>query len=324
MILPYTMRLVVLALAAGFLVNAGLSLAVWRAAPLAIRCARRFTAHAAARLLLGLRLMPAAAALVFIVAWCVPGYFWLERPGLERVGGFCLIAAAMGAAVLGAAAARASAAAVRSARSWHGWRAAGRYVRLRGETSPVWVVDAQGPLVALSGIWRSRVVVARGAIQALSPAELAVALRHERAHASSRDNLKRLAVALAPPLLPGWRGLDPLEQAWLKFSEWAADDRAVAGNTPDSLSLAAALVCLARMKSRQRVPALAISFLGASGDVSARVERLLTGSQEGEPGARNAAVFALTRLVLVGAAAALLLQPAPLLWTHLLLERLTG
>jgi Zn-dependent protease with chaperone function len=321
MILPYSLRLVALALAAGFLVNAGLSLAAWVASPLAIRRAGRLTARAAARLLLGLRLLPAAGALLFVAAWCVPGYFWLEQPGPERVGLACLIAAALGAAVSGAAGVRGCGALVRSARCWRGWRAAGRRVQLPGEPSPIWVIDAPGPLVALAGILRPHVVVGRTVIRALSPGDLASALRHERAHSKSRDNLKRLAVMLAPPLLPGWRGLHRIEQAWLSFSEWAADDRAAAGNGPDALSLAAALVRLARMKASPRVPALATSLLGNTGEVSARVERLLAGVAEREPQGSRAAPFGW--MILAGAAA-LLLQPAALLWAHSLLERLAG
>lgn len=321
MILPYALRLLALALAAGFLVNAGLSLAAWVASPPAIRRAGCLRARAAARLLLGLRLLPAAGATLFVAALCVPGYFWLEQSGPERVGPACLFATALGAAVSGVAVVRACAALARSARCWRGWRAAGRRVLLPGEPSPIWVVDAPGPLVALAGILRPRVVVAQTVIRALSPEELASALRHERAHWNSRDNLKRLAVMLAPPLLPGWRGLHPIEQAWLKFSEWAADDRAAAGNGPDSLSLAAALVRLARMKASPRVPALATSLLGNGGEISARVERLLAGVAEHEPNVSRAAPF---RWLILAGAAALLLQPAALLWAHGLLERLAG
>ena len=106
MILPFGLRLVALALAAGFLVNAGLSLAAWAAAPLAIRRAGSMKARSAGRLLLGLRLVPAAAAVLFVAVWCVPGYFWLEQPGPERVSLVCLAAAALGFASSAAAAVR--------------------------------------------------------------------------------------------------------------------------------------------------------------------------------------------------------------------------
>jgi len=321
MILPYALRLIALALAAGFLVNAGLSLAVWALSPLAIRRAARLTARAAARLLLGLRLLPAAGASLFVAALCVPGYFWLEQPRPERVGLACLFAAALGAAVLGAAGVRACGALARTARCWRGWRAAGRRVLLPGEPSPIWVVDTPDTLVALAGILRPQIVVARSVIPVLSPEELASALRHERAHWNSRDNLKRLAVMLAPPLLPGWHGLYPIEQAWLSFSEWAADDRATAGNGPEALSLASALVRLARLQAGPRVPVLATSLLGNSGEISARVERLLAGVAEREPNAPRAAPL---RWLILAGAAALLLQPAALLWAHGLLERLAG
>jgi len=278
-------------------------------------------ARSAGRLLLGLRLVPAAAAVLFVAVWCVPGSFWLEQPGPERVSLVCLAAAALGFAASAAAAVRACGALARSAQRWRGWRAAGRRVLLPGEPGPVWVVETPGPVVALAGILRPHMVVARTVIGVLSPDELASALRHERAHSNSRDNLKRLAVMLAPPLLPGWCVLHPIEQAWLSFAEWAADDRAAEGSDSKALSLASALVRLARMKAGPPVPELAISLLGASGEVGARVERLLAGAPESEPDASRAAHYG---WLLWAGVAMVILQPVALLWAHDLLERLAG
>ena len=108
------------------------------------------------------------------------------------------------------------------------------------------------------------------------PGQLAAALRHEEAHRISRDNLKRLLLLLAPGLLPGLHGFGAIERGWARFSEWAADDDAVAGDAHRSLSLAAALVRVARMGGSAPVSPLTAAFLGDSREISARVDRLLS------------------------------------------------
>src|SRR2546430_1176329 len=81
----------------------------------------------------------------------------------------------------------------------------------------------------------------RAILEALSAEQLAAALRHERAHRISRDNLKRLCILSAPDILPFLGGSAELERGWAKFAEWAADHAAADGNPDRSLSLAAAL-----------------------------------------------------------------------------------
>src|SRR5580658_1599318 len=100
MILPYATRLVCLCLASFFLVHAALALMARLLAPSALRFAERRPARSAARLLLALRLFPAAAALAAVAGLCVPSYLWFEKKhGVEFVGFVCLAAAALGAAV---------------------------------------------------------------------------------------------------------------------------------------------------------------------------------------------------------------------------------
>ena len=113
-------------------------------------------------------------------------------------------------------------------------------------------------------------------MNALPAEQLAAALRHEEAHRVSRDNLKRLLLLLTPGLLPGLHGFHAIERGWARFTEWAADDEAVAGDAHLSLYLAAALVRIARMGGAPAPSPLATSFLGDSRELSARVDRLLS------------------------------------------------
>jgi len=111
-------------------------------------------------------------------------------------------------------------------------------------------------------------------LRSLSAQELLLALHHENAHRISRDNLKRLFLLLAPPPIPFFRGLASLERCCGKFSEWAADDEAVRGDSHRALSLAAALLRVARMGAAPQLSFLHTSLCAGDQDLSARVERL--------------------------------------------------
>jgi len=120
-------------------------------------------------------------------------------------------------------------------------------------------------------------------VSALSEAQLDVALRHERVHRGAFDNCKRLLVLLAPDVLPFFRGgFATLERGWARYTEWAADDEAVAGDPHRSVSLASALVRVARMGAVTQAPLLVTSLLAE--DLTTRVERLLrTEAREARP-----------------------------------------
>ena len=152
---------------------------------------------------------------------------------------------------------------------------------------PVWTLNSSAPFLALVGVFASRIAISRPVIKALSTPQLAAALRHENAHRISRDNLKRLLLLLAPRLLPGFHGFDAIERGWARFTEWAADDDAVAGDAHLSLSLAAALVRIARMGGTPQVLPLSTSFWAIAREISARVDRLLNPAPPAAPPSRR-------------------------------------
>jgi Zn-dependent protease with chaperone function len=312
MILPYTLRLVCLCLASFFLVHAALALAARCLAPAALRFAERMRAQSAARLLLALRLFPAAVALAAVGGLCVPSYLSLEQEGgAEFVGFACLAAAVFGAAIWTISWARSLRAALRS----H------RYVRRCRRSGSVWIADGMAPFLGIAGILRPKLIVSRSVAEALDPDQLAAAIRHERAHQSSADNLKRLLLLLAPDALPFLRGFGSVERAWLRFTEWAADDHAVSQDAACSLSLAEAVVRVARLGATAQASPLVSHFVAASVDISVRVDRLLSPTIE-------AAATRPSRIALGGAVVALpvvlllLAQPPTLRSVHELLERL--
>jgi Zn-dependent protease with chaperone function len=324
MILPYLLRLLFLCFASFFALNIAIGLLVRLCCKSAIRFAESRTPRAAARLLLSLRLLPLALAGLFVAALCVPSYLWLEPAATaERVGVICVILGFLGAATWFASVARTTDSLFASLRHNRLCRLAGQEARIPGESSPVVLVENEAPLLAMSGLFRPRLLISRGVLRSLSAEELDAALRHEHAHRTSRDNAKRLLLLLAPDIFPFVRPLRTLERTWSKFAEWAADDQATAGDSSRAVSLAAALVQVARMGSGPRLPFLSTSLLACDRDLSARVDRLL----HALPNASVASKPAHHRLrtagfLLAGGLAALAVAPFALSSVHELLELL--
>jgi beta-lactamase regulating signal transducer with metallopeptidase domain len=324
MISPYSLRLLLLCFATFFLVHVALSLAARAAAPGAILLAEEMRPRAGTRLLLALRLLPLLLSLFVVLGLCLPSYLWLEPvDGGERVGLACVAAAAIGIALWGISLARVVRSAALSVARVRRWRRLGRESRLDGARLPVLVMEGEAPLLALAGLLRPRIVISRGVLRALTVEQLDAALCHECEHWTSRDNLKRLLLLLAPDALPFTRCHALLDRRWARLSEWAADDRAVEGNSERSLSLASALVRVARMGCAPRPAPLVASLVEDDEDLSQRVDRLLHGGSRGEKSlGRLRALLAGAALALIAAAVALLLQPATLYSVHRLLEHL--
>ncbi len=308
----YLIRLLLLSSAAFFLLYIFVAaLAAW-IAPAAILRYKTMRPRRAARLLLTLRLLPSAFATLVVVTLCVPSYFRFEpRAAEEEVGIACAAAAILGVAICALALYRTLSALIRS--FLYVRRSGGFQSSIEGET--VWIVPQNAGL-ALAGILHPRLLISERAMTELSSDQLAVALRHERAHQLSRDNLKRLFILLTPPIFPGMR---TLEQAWVKCAEWAADDRATEGDANRSLSLAAALVRVARLQSGRRMPFLVASLVEADEDLSMRVDRLLDAAPAYEANLRREiAPFAVALLLIAGIA----VNPGAQRLVHQLLERL--
>lgn len=251
----------------------------------------------------------------------MPSYLWLEPEiNAEEVGGGCLTASLLAATLWTASSVRGVRAAVRSARHSRDCARLGRLSTLPGSPLPVCILDAPEPVLALVGVFPSRIILSSPLLRALSTGQLAAALRHEEVHRISRDNLKRLLLLLAPGLLPGIHCFGAIERGWARFAEWAADDDAVAGHAHRSLSLAAALVRVARMGGSAPMSPLTTPFLGDSREISARVDRLLSPVAP-EP-AHPRKYLTATAIALTAVSVATMLHPATLASAHRLIEQL--
>ena len=279
----YLFRLACLSLASFFLVNGVVGAAATLFSGAAIRIAGKVRPRAAARFLFLLRILPSVLGVTVVLVLCVPSYLWLEpQIASERVGFVCLLLAALAGIGCFRSLLRTSRAIRTSSRLGGEWRHSGNKVLLTGKESPgisdeiAVVVQRNEPLLALSGVFRPRMVISRGVLTELSKEQLDVAVRHEIAHRDSRDNLKRLFLVLSPEFFPFANRFVALEKTWARFSEWAADDEAMQGDSQRALSLAAALLRVARMGAGPRLSILHTCLLPADDDLSARVDRLLS------------------------------------------------
>jgi hypothetical protein len=171
---------------------------------------------------------------------------------------------------------------------------------------PSFVVEAPFPVVAIVGIRRRRLFVARQVLEQCSADEFTAILAHERAHLRHGDNFARCLLLSCPDLLIFTPAARRLERRWAQACEEAADDAvAKAGG---GLALASALCKVARL-ARGSLPIPAIAIYGGGG-VAHRINRLirpetttLTGTSRGRfDGLRFAIVIA---VLLAGAGAEL-------------------
>jgi hypothetical protein len=321
MTLPYFPRLLCLAMASFFLVHLAVAALVSLHTSLAIRTAGRLTPRFAARFLLGLRLLPFTLAAAVALVLCVPSYLWFEPKAFEEpVGLACLALGMSGLGICAAGVLRTIRAMARSAMFARHCQRLGHEMAVAEQFPPALVVEGVAPFLALTGIVRPRVIISEKIFEALSREELSVILRHEYAHRTSRDNLKRLCLFLAPRIMPLPGGGRALERAWNTFAEYAADEEAVGGDVSRSLALASALVRVARFGSMGNAAPVATPFLGEVSDLGARVDRLLSGTRSFGAARCISWQAAASAVLVAGCVAAVLSQPATFRMVHSMLE----
>jgi hypothetical protein len=282
---------VCLALAAFVALNALGSLvaaAVWLAVR---RPARGLTAAARARVLFGLRTLPPSLALTYVAALLIPAYSTYEPypvPG-EAVRLPLLSLAALSAFGLARAARRTVSSWLLTRRLAARWMRRSEPLVVAGVNVPSYRLTDAPPVLAVVGTLRPRLFVASQVLETLSPAELAVALAHERGHLLARDTLRRAAMNLCGDLLPF---VDPgrtLARAWAEEAERAADEYAARAGVAGALDLAAALLKIARLMPegvKTVVPSGAFLLEGSDDGLGGRVRRLteLASSRSAPPG----------------------------------------
>jgi beta-lactamase regulating signal transducer with metallopeptidase domain len=322
--LPYSIRLLCLCCASFFLIHMALALVARLSAGTAMRLAEHMKPQSAARLLFLLRIFPLALTLLAVLAFCIPSYLWLEPEATgEKVGMLCALMALLGVALWVPALRRVIGAVRGTNRYLSNCERHGRRITMPGEDSPALLLADRAPVLAVAGIFRQRLLISRRVLHELSSEQRQAALRHEHAHRSSGDNLKRLLILLAPDAIPFVATFNGLERAWSKFTEWAADDEATEGDPERALTLASALVRVAKMGSRPRANVLSCSLVGGSRELSERVDRLLRPQPKPDKPVKEMIRLLGGAGTLVAAAVALItLWPGSLSLVHQALEHL--
>lgn len=272
--MTFDARFVVVVLAAFACANAiAASVAVWqwrhRAAPAAPQDRAAFLFH--------IRLLPLIASLLW-AALAMGSFFLFEpRRADERIGLVLLACALAGGALLLSAAARLTITLARHRRVVRGWLAAATPVVLPGVRIRSMMVDTTFPIVAVIGMIRPTLVIARAVLEACTAEELKAVLDHECRHITRGDNLRRtLLLGLPDPL--GWLTVGrEIDLAWHDATEEVADeapgnDRGDAGR----VALASALIRVAKMvPAGQPMADIPASALYRGEPLERRVRRLL-------------------------------------------------
>jgi Peptidase family M48 len=158
------------------------------------------------------------------------------------------------------------------------WMQAAVPITLPGSALPVYCLDHPFPLLAVVGIFRPRVLLARSVLQLLDNEELSVAIAHELGHISRRDNLKRVVARFCADVSGPAVG-SALCAELSGAAEECADNLAAARDPKRALALATAMVKLARaLPAGARAPLPQAVFLGGtqSGMLDRRIAQLLT------------------------------------------------
>jgi Zn-dependent protease with chaperone function len=201
--------------------------------------------------------------------------FFEQREHPESTG---MILPALGALTLAfwlAAALRTIRLAVATRRVLRRWMATAEPVVMPGIHVPSFAVTAAFPVVAVVGIFRPRLIVARSVLASCTSSQIVAIAAHERRHLRARDNLRRTLMSASPDLI-AWLPLAArLRDAWSAAAEEAADDAAAEVGDEGRLELADALIRVARLGAGGSYAALPASALYRGENLDRRIRRLL-------------------------------------------------
>ncbi|CAN5492487.1 hypothetical protein BH10ACI2_BH10ACI2_08810 [soil metagenome] len=231
-----------------------------------------------AQIIFGLRILPLAAALIFVFAFIGPSYLLLEPAGSGEVvsGKLGLLALISSIGVL-VALYRVFGTWLATRRLIANWMENAVQIDVANINVPVYRIGHQFPVIAVIGILRPKLFIAEQVIESLDTNEFAAAIAHEYGHLQANDNFKRTLLRVCRDLLILPFGKD-LDRAWAENAESVADEFAAKTGRSTALDLASALVKIARiapLNARPAMPSGAFLLEEQNVDVTSRVRRLI-------------------------------------------------
>lgn len=268
-----------------------------------------------ARVLALARVFPMAAGLAAAALFATV-FVRFEPRGTTEVPGALLLASASFTFLL------LTTALARTAGSWRAGvrcrsllRQCGRRWR-REDGRQVWLLETAYPVAAVTGLFRTRLLLSTRIVQGCTPGELEAVIRHEAAHVRRRDNLVRAMLRCLPDPLLLMQAGRAFEADWAAAAEEAADDEAAGPQVESRTELAGALVRVARMAEGSPPPWMpALAFYEGT-NLERRVHRLLSARSQ----SNGITAKVLTAGGVSLGAGALLFTPAASRQLHALLE----
>ncbi len=224
-----------------------------------------------------LRLLPVVASVLWASLAMGSFFFFEPRSANERIGASLVVLSSLGLLLIAAAAVRATAASIRHRRILREWLRDAERLELPGVTVPALAIETRFPVVAVVGVLRPRLVVAKRVLEGCPPDELAAILDHERGHIARWDNARRMLLLALPDVLSLTRIGRAIDLEWHDAAEEVADEAPGDGRgDAGRMALAAALVRVARMApAGQALAELPASALYRGEPIERRVRRLL-------------------------------------------------
>jgi beta-lactamase regulating signal transducer with metallopeptidase domain len=273
----YLLLLIAITLGAVFVVHCTLSVLAVMIWQISRKRISQISPRKASRVLFGLRLAPFIATLIAALIFIVPAFLQYEpRSTHERVSVSIAFFALIALLIVFGGLLRSISAILQSNRVMNAWMKDSDEEPTQLEGVSVHRCRHDSPVIAVLGLWRTRIFVSNQVFETLSSEELNAALRHEAVHARGKDTFKKLALHFSPKVFPAWDLLAPIREGWAKACELAADEEAAAHDSQCTLSLASALVKVSRLSCPMEIPTLGAALMNDSESfLGYRVRRLL-------------------------------------------------